>query len=389
MGLDPRRSGATRPLRLLWLIDSLTLGGAESLTVAFARAARERSIELTVCARTTIEGNPLESEIRAAGVAVENLGARNLRDIRAFRRLLAIVRKRQIDIIHAHLTYAAIWGGFASLATGVPSIATMHVAPPRGEGYREATRQWIMRRLVNHQAARAVVVSEALRQTYAAAGIDRSRLVVVHNGVDVRPARGNTRRIRQELGIDDGALLLTAVAVLRDGKGIDVLLRAVARLAEAFPSMRVLIAGEGPKREEWEPLTRALAIDGRVIWAGVRRDVDDLLEASDLFVHPTLADAFPTVVLEAMASGLAVVASRVGGIPEIVVDGVTGKLVPAGDDEALAEAIGDALRNSSWRRDAGAAARGRVGREFSTEAWVDRLERLYANVRAESTRGVA
>jgi glycosyltransferase involved in cell wall biosynthesis len=387
--LDPRRSGATRPLRLLWLIDSLTLGGAESLTVAFARAARERSIELTVCARTTIEGNPLEDEIRAAGGVVENLGARNLRDVRAFRRLLGIVREGRIDIIHAHLTYAAIWAGVASLVTRVPSIATMHVAPPKDAGFREAARQWIMRRVVNHHAARAVVVSDALRQEFASAGIRRSKLVVVHNGVDVRTSSSDTRRIRRELGVDEVALLLTAVAVLREGKGIDVLLRAVARIADAFPSMRVVIAGEGPKREEWEQLARILGIDGRVIWTGFRRDIDDLLEASDLFIHPTLADAFPTVVLEAMAAGLPVIASRVGGVPEIVDDGVTGKLVPPGNDEALAVAIEEALRTSSWRRDAGAAARERAQREFSIEAWIERLERLYADVRAESTRGGA
>lgn len=344
---------------------------------------------MTVCARTTIEGNPLEDEIRAAGVVVENLEARNLRDVRAFRRLLGIVRERRIDIIHAHLTYAAIWAGVASLVTRVPSIATMHVAPPKDEGFREAARQWIMRRVVNHHAARTVVVSDALRQEFASAGIRRSKLIVVHNGVDVRTSSSDTGRTRRELGVDEVALLLTAVAVFREGKGIDVLLRAVARIADSFPSMRVLVAGEGPKREEWELLARGLGIDSRVIWTGFRRDVGDLLEASDLFVHPTLADAFPTVVLEAMAAGLPVIASRVGGVPEIVEDGVTGKLVPAGNDQALAEAIAEALRNSSWRRDAGVAARERARREFSIEGWIDRLERLYAEVRAESTRGGA
>ncbi|HUP50652.1 MAG TPA: glycosyltransferase [Thermoanaerobaculia bacterium] len=181
-----------RTIRLLWLIDSLTLGGAEALVVPFARRAAGSGFDLTVCARKTIAGNPLEPEIRASGAALVNLEAGTLRDLGAFRRLLDVLRRHGTELIHAHLTYAAIWGALAARRTGVPLVASLHVSPA-----------------------------------------------------------------------------------------------------------------------------------GAVVWTGFRRDVGRRLSAADLFVLPTLRDAFPTVVLEAMAAGKPVVATAVGGIPEIYEDVLT------------------------------------------------------------------
>ena len=159
-------------LRLLWLIDSLTVGGAESLAVSFAREATRRGIELTVCARTTIDGNPLEADVRATGARVESLEARNLRDMSAFRRLLPLAR--EADVIHAHLTYSAIWGALASRITRVPLVATLHV-PPSGD-----VREPILVFLLNRYASRVVMVSHALRESW---GERLKNVVVIHNGV--------------------------------------------------------------------------------------------------------------------------------------------------------------------------------------------------------------
>jgi glycosyltransferase involved in cell wall biosynthesis len=169
-----------------------------------------------------------------------------------------------------------------------------------------------------------------------------------------------------------GGKVVTTVSVLREGKGIEVLLDAIPAVLARHPEARFLIAGDGPLRESLE----ARSVD-RVTWAGFRRDVPELLAASDLFVLPSLGDAYPTVLMEAMAAGLPVVSTRVGGIPEIVDDGRTGRLVPPGDAAALASAISDLLDSREQREALGQAARVEAERRFSKEVWVARLKEIY------------
>src|SRR5437762_1092811 len=171
-----------------------------------------------------------------------------------------------------------------------------------------------------------------------------SALYRVYNGIEVERFHHNADRdaLRKEFKLPQDVRTVVTVSVLRRGKGIDVLLRAATRIPDAY----FLIVGDGPMRAEWEELARSLGVADRVRWAGYRRDVDAILPGCDLFVLPSLEDAFPTVLLEAMASGLPAVASKVGGIPEIVTPDVTGVLVPPGDPQALAAAIADLVHDA-------------------------------------------
>ncbi len=340
-------------MKLLWLIDSLTMGGAESLTVAFAQAARARGIDLTVCARTSIDGNPLEAEVRDARVRVESLGARNLRDLRAFRRLLALARGA--DVIHTHLTYAAIWGALASRLTRVPMVATLHVPPSRGT-WRDRVRHWLLVFLLNRYARHVVLVSHSLRQQWP----QLKNVTVIHNGI--WSAAAMPPLSKRQLRCRTPKVL--TVSVLREGKGIETLLQAAIEVDAEFQ-----IAGGGPLRYERAP--------SNVHFLGTRRDIPQLMEEATLFVHPALADAFPTVLLEAMSAGLPIIASNVGGIPEIINE----KLVTPGDPAALAAAIREALSDSDWRDRAGRANRERFEQHFTIERWLDRLEALYREIR--------
>lgn len=342
------------------MIDSFNMGGAESLVTPFVRGFNRDRYEVFVCCLTTIGEN-----VSARDLDVVNLGARNLRDIRAFRRLLRYIRDNRIDLIHAHLAYAATWAALASRITGVPSVATLHVAPPnRGAG---RIRDRLMRFALRRWSSAVIAVSDALRRQY---GDDR--FVVAHNGIDVDRFAGSRaesrERIAHEFGIPRDAKIVTTVSVLREGKGVEVLLRAFEQIDDAY----LFIIGDGPKREEWQ----ALAGSDRIRWAGFRRDVDALLPGCDLFVLASFEDAFPTVLLEAMAAGLPVVASRVGGIPEIT-DEV---LIPPGDAGALANAMRELLADDDRRRAIGDAARARARERFSTAAWIARLEKIYDRV---------
>lgn len=362
-------------MRLLWLIDSLNVGGAESLVIPFATRAKD----LTVAFLHAAGENLVEQELRRRGVRTINLGARNLRDRAAFRRLVALVQRERFELVHAHLHYSAIWSALLSRRTGVPSVVSLHASPAatkslsasRLHAIKVELRDRLMRFAVNRWSRRVIMVSAGLRDIYGK-GFDPGKVRVVHNGIEVerfRRDRAETRaRLEREFAIPAGAKLAVTVSVLRPGKGIEVLLDAVERVPDTY----FLIVGDGPKRAEWQALALSKGISERVRWAGYRTDVDALLAGCDVFVHPSLDDAFPTVLLEAMAAGLPVVASNVGGIPEIVVDGVTGTLVPPNHATALATALRSIDPAMST------AARTRAEREFSIEAWTARLHTVYA-----------
>lgn len=338
----------------------------------FARAI-DRNAELLVCCLKSIGGNPIEQRLREAGVPVTNLGARSLRDLRAFRRLLTLLREERIEFVHAHLTYAAIWGAAAARMAGVRAVATLHVAPRTG-GWRDRVREWLMMRVLRWSGSRAIAVSEAVRRAFQSR-YPFARMEVIHNGVEVEAfERRNALRsteLKHEFGFAENVPVVVTVSVLRAGKGIDVLLRAVRHV-----DAQLLIVGEGPMRTAWSALA-----DARVRWAGYRDDVPRLLAGADLFVLPSLDDAFPSVLLEAMAAELPVVATQVGGIPEIVDSPDVGVLVPPGDVPALATAIEALLGDEERRCRIAAAGRRRVEVEFSTKRWTERLMALYRSRR--------
>lgn len=373
-------------LTALWLIDSLTMGGAESLAAVFARTiARDPRIDAHVACLKRLGGNPLEPLLWRAGVPVTPLDARHLRDVSAFRRFLDLIRAIEPDVIHAHLTYASIFGALASRLTSTPFVTTLHV-PPSDAPFlsRERMRERLACALLSRHGT-TVAVSQAQRDMYVKRGlIDPERIVVVHNGIetDAFAAADRPRQValRERFGLPAEALVLTSVAVLRDDtKGIHLLLEAARDVLAGVP-VRLLIAGDGPARPGLERRARELGLQDVVLWLGQRDDVATILAGSDLFVLPTLSDQFPTVLLEAMAAGLPVISTSVGGVPEIVSHESTGLLVPAGDVAALAGAIERLVSDAALRRRLGEAGRERVQARFSATQWVNRLYDLYAGV---------
>ena len=372
-------------MRLLWLIDSLTLGGAESLTVSFAQEARRRGWELTVAFLKRLGDNAYEDAVRETGVQVVHLDSKNLRDLRAHGRFRRLLEDGGFDVVHAHLAYASIWGGWAAPGAGVPLVATLHAAPAEASLFsREGLRQRLLVALLARRAARVVAVSTALARTWIDRGLPAECVQVVPNGIDLsrfEEAPGERSGLSRELGLPEEAPVLVTVSALRPGKGLGDLLEAFARVLVERPEGVLVIAGDGPLREPLEQRARELAIDGSIRWLGLRRDVPRLLAAADLFVLPSRWDAFPTAVLEAMAAGLPVAATRTGGIPDMVEDGAHGLLTPPGDVAALTRALAKLLAlDPEERARFGRRGRKRVEERFSLEAWGDRLEALYGRV---------
>ena len=387
-------------MRLLWLIDSLTLGGAESLAATFAIEARRRDVAVTVGVLKTIGGNPIESRLRDAGIDVVHFGSRNLRDIGAFRRVVAAIRDGEFDVIHSHLTYASIWGALASARTGVPHVATLHTLPLKtGAGAANRARQRLLVSLLTRYAARVIAVSDAQRDAWVnTTSLRPDRTVVVPNGVALPDS--NARAVQN----DDTLFLISAggervgvrgdargdrtgptvgtIAALREGKGLDVLLTAFSAVRKAMPDATLVIAGDGGLRESLETQAQRLGIAPH--WLGYRDDVDTVLAMLDVFVHPTFEDALPTAVLEAMAMGVAVVASATGGVPEIVTHEENGLLVPPGDVDALQTAMLRLLHDPDLRHRLAAAGRRTIEDRFSVDHWIDTLLGVYRDAIGEA-----
>lgn len=344
-----------------------------------------------MCALKSLGGNPVEDELRRLGVPVTVVGSAGLRDVAAFRRLLARLRRHPPDLIHAHLTDATIWGAALARRLGRPCVATLHVLPQNAAigGWRGAPRRRLELRALRRLPA-VLAVSGVVREAWVAAGLPAERVEVAHNGVDTAAftaaAADATARaaVRARLGMAPVAPLLATVTVLRHGKGVDTLLAAFERLLAARPEARLVVVGDGPEAARLHALAEPLG--DSVHWAGYQARVEPWLAAADLFVLASRDDAFPTALLEAAAAGLPAVAAASGGVPEIVADGETGLLVAAERPEELAAAIEALLADPARRWTMGQAARHRAQERFSLAAWRGRLESVYRRVAGEAER---
>jgi glycosyltransferase involved in cell wall biosynthesis len=206
----------------------------------------------------------------------------------------------------------------------------------------------------------------------------------MHNGVDVdafRPGDTSARlTTRNDLGVPPEARVMVSVAVLRKPKGLQYLISALSGVVTSVPDAKLVIVGEGDHGSALREQVADLGLSDSVVFTGARSDIADLLAMSDVFVLPTLEDVLPTVVAEAMSAGLPVVASDVGGLPEMVVDGETGYLVPPADVVALSEACSLLLQDQEKARKMGMAGRAVAKERFDARRQAARLDDLYVSM---------
>jgi glycosyltransferase involved in cell wall biosynthesis len=383
------------PLRVHTLIDSLTWGGAETLLGDLASGASAAGIELSVAYLREIDGSPAAVRLRAHGIEPQLVPVDRLLQPRAPLRLLRHLRQVRPDVLHTHLEMADVFGLIAGRALGIPSLSTIHLVAARrgraemdggGRGLAKLRFAALVRR---HAAERVIAVSDAARNAYLATGWDlQPRVITVHNGI-ARPLQpGAGEQVRRELELEPDALVLAMATVLRPGKGHEVVFEAVERLLPRFPSLRLVVLGDGPDRERIHRLAKRLG--SAVLLPGHRHDVISVLQASDVLLHPTSMDAFPTALLEAACARVPVVATAVGGIPEIVEDQLTGVLIATPPSAgALQQALQGLLADSDARRQMGERAHARFIQRFTAEQWASRLRAAYDEVLAQGKRGAA
>ena len=366
---------------MLHVVAGLHAGGAEMLVSEFARVAPEVAVRVSVCGLDASGEGPAAERLRALGIEAPGLGLRALLDPRDLRRLRGHFAEVGPDVVHTHLTYPDIAGGLAARSLGLPAVSTIH-SDHFGTGVRERAKDGLAGRVRRHCARRVIAVSAQARRTYLDTGWDTAlRVVTVRNGVSARPRQGAGAAIRQQLGIDAGAPVALMLSVLRPEKQHRIGIEAVRLAMQRHPGLRLVIAGDGPERAAIE--AAAAELGGAVLLLGHREDPMELLDASDMLLHSSSTEAFPTAMVEAMAASVPIVAIAVGGIPEIVSDGETGLLVdPPGTPAGLADAIGSLIVDDSLRRKLADAGRRRYESELTGSAWARRLRTVYDEVLA-------
>jgi glycosyltransferase involved in cell wall biosynthesis len=294
---------------------------------------------------------------------------------------LRLIRRSGIDLVHSHGKGAGLYGRLAARRAGVPAIHTFHGIHYAGYPAGLGRVYLALERRLARMTEAVICVSESEARDAAALGLaPRGRTRVIVNGVDARRiALAATPRpaARKALGLEPDALVLGTVARFDPVKALDVLLRGFAVLAAGQPTARLLLIGDGPEARRLRALAVSLGIDARVRFAGVVADASRLLPALDLYVSASRREGLPLALLEAMACGLPVAATRVSGHVDAVEDGVTGVLVGPDDPPALGRAMDALLGNPARRAAMGQAGRRRVEERFAASRMAAETADLY------------
>ena len=373
-------------LRVAYVVASLDIGGSEHQMVRLAELLpRNRfAVEFILFSRR----GPLAERAERAGARVIVLGWPSghspIRGQRAFWRLVRTLRLGEYDIVDAWLFHAYAIVAIARPLCRIPVLIAGRrgLSDPKHDfGLVERTMDKIARRKVDVIVAN----SAAARQDVSVfEHLDPAKIRVIHNGVDIRgPIDIATRtalRLSWGLGSDD--ILVGYVANYKNRKGHETLIRAIAKALRFYPFLRLILVGEGPRREALEALIDELGLHDAVRLHGAEPDARHIIGAFDIAAQASVSEGLPNAVLEAAAAGLPIVATDAGGTAEILDGGRTGILVPIGDEAAMANAIGRLAADPDLRRSLGESARTYVQSAFGVDRFVAETAALYEELAA-------
>ncbi|HRS95692.1 MAG TPA: glycosyltransferase [Candidatus Latescibacteria bacterium] len=364
-------------IRVLHVINTLAPGGAETLVTSLCQALPREGVEPLVA--YLFGDGTLGERLKDHGIGVERLSHGSRPSLFALPRAISLIRSRKIDLVHAHLVYAGIVAKIAARFTGVPVVMTRHwVSDPKQKTFLfrlddRLTRRYVSTLIAVGEQVRAAILTEKL--------MPPERVVVLRNAVDV-----SRFRVKQHEVVEGESFVVGTVGRLEAPKAHGVFLEAIARLRETFPGVRGLIAGDGRLRSQLEETRVRLGLEGVVDFVGAipAEGIPDFLNSLDVFVLTSNWEGLPMALIEASASGLPVVGTDVGGVGEVVVDEVTGYLVPPGNPSEIASRVACLLKNTELRATLGVNARHRAETEFDVTRLAHDTAGLY-----RATLGIA
>lgn len=379
-----------KPLKVLHIITRLDKGGSADVVLGLAKGLKERGEDVSIVVGKTMDPHTdLSAYVERTGIGIISIPFLR-RDVNPFLDMLAllqlffIIRRERPDILHTHTSKAGFLGRLAGRMAGAKVI----VHTPHGHilyGYygRILTRLFLyLEGLASYLSDRVITLTDNEAQEYVKWGVTRmEKLVTIPCGIELErfPSLTEGNKIKREFGIPGDTPLVGWVGRLEPVKGCGYFLRACAIIKNVVPGVRFLIAGDGPLMGDMKVLAEGLGLKGDVIFAGFREDIPEIISSIDLLVHTPLNEGLGRVLLEAMACGKPIVVTRVGGVPEVVEDGVNGLLIPSGDVEAIAEASIRILKDNALGSGLGKAGKKKVA-EFGMDRMVEVTYRLYKSM---------
>ena len=377
-------------MKALLLCQNLNVGGAEEVLLGESTHLGSQGIEAGVVALT--RRGPVADEIAGAGLPVHHVpGSPGPRDPASFLRLVRLLRRERPDVVHTYLIVAGLYGRLAAFAAGVPVV----LAAEQNVYQRKPRRHALMERALAARTFRIVACCRAVGEFYRCqTGVPAAKIEVIYNAVRFGrlPSDEDRASARDRLGLPQDAPIVGTLGRLTEQKDQRMLLRVLSDLTDRWPRLVLFLAGQGPLRAALEAEAERLGLAERVRFLGVRRDRDTLFAAMDVFALPSRWEGLSLALVEAMGAARAVVATRVGGNPEVLTHGETGLLVPPDDQPAFADALDGLLADADRRRALGARAADEARRRFGIDEHVEQLARLYrqgVEARTRSGRALA
>jgi len=368
-------------MKVLHLINTLSVGGAELHLLTLCRFLKARNVDIVVaCLREKVtDSRSLRPDFERQGIRVIDLQADSRYDSRFLGRIVKSVKAEQPDILHTHLPRADLAGAFASIfVANVVWVCSVHAIYSN-----DWSGRWSMPLFdyLWRRADKIVCISHAVRDWLVGRGMPASKAKVVYYGIEPELFARARVNLRQQWGFADEAIV-GSIGRLEPRKGHDVLIRAMPELCRFVPNARLLIAGHDPwgYGKNLVQLIDSLHLQQQVRLVGFQSDVVSFLKAIDVFAFASLSEGFGQVIVEAMAAGKPVVASKIPPLTEIALDGDTGLLVDRGDPKAFAGAITRLLREPIERERMGTLGRERVKKFFSADRMCHETISLYESV---------
>lgn len=365
-----------RKINVLEVIATLGIGGTEKQLVQLVKNLDRKKYNITVCCLT--RGGPLLQEIEQIGIEVVVLNKRYKFDFFVIFRLASLMRKKKTDLIHTYMFTSNTFGRLAAILAWVPIVIS-------SERNVDSWKKWYHRvidRVLSRFTDKIIANAHAVRKFYIEkVGINPKKILTVYNGIDLREFEqiATTQEIKRHLNIDSSRYIVGSIGRLVKAKGYEYYIQAACQVLEKIPQTTFLIIGKGEEGENLKRLAERMSISDKVVFIGEEKRVRNVLEIIDVFVSSSLREGHSNVILEAMAMGKPVVATRVGGNPETIVGGQTGILVPPKDFRALARGIIKVLQNEEISKKLGEAAKERIREQFTIEKTIARIEGLYDN----------
>lgn len=362
-----------RKRNILHLIETSEPGGAETVLANIAKHLDPDTFDSLVC---VLEDGWLTEHLKKLGIPYVVIENKWSYDPLFLIRLTRLIRRHRIDIVHSHEFMMTVYGAVGAKLTRVPMIGTMH-----GKVYYpERARRVRMLKFALSLSSKMVAVSEDLRKYLAGLfGSDSAKLITLYNGIDLSKYSSieSKQQSRELLSISENAPVAGTVGSLFKVKGLNYLLDAVPMIRNAHPDFVLLIAGEGEQESELKSQAESLGLGESVRFLGFRDDIPRVLNAMDVYVCSSLSEGHSLSILEAMALAVPIVATEVGGNPELIDDGLNGILVKKEDPSALADGICSLLNDPDLGKKFGDESRSIVEERFSLESMIREYSNLY------------